>query len=188
MKRNLPGRTPRVASRKPVAARAGVAQAASPAPLAGRSTSERAYYLEDFEPGVGYMSPPRTMSEEEAIGFARRYDPQYFHTDPVAARDSAFGGLVCGGFQTAALAWALVLESRMFDQCPIAGLGVDELRWLAPVRPGDTLRCRFTLLDSRPSASQPDRGVARFRYEVINQAGTIVMTLVIAQLLRRRPG
>jgi acyl dehydratase len=149
--------------------------------------SQRDYYLDDFEPGVAYLSPPRTISEAEAIGFARRYDPQYFHTDPVAARDSAFGGLVCGGFQTAALAWALVLESRMFDQCPIAGIGVDELRWLAPVRPGDTLRCRFTLLDSRPSGSKADRGVARFRYEVINQEQRSVMTLVIIQLLRRRP-
>lgn len=145
----------------------------------------REYYLEDFEPGVAYLSPPRTISEEEAISFARQYDPQYFHTDPVAARESAFGGLVCGGFQTAALAWALVLESRMFDQCPIAGLGVDELRWLAPVRPGDTLRCRFTLLEARTSGSKPDRGVARFRYEVLDQDQRTVMTLVITQLLRR---
>jgi acyl dehydratase len=155
----------------------------SPEPTA---MSPREYFLEDFEPGVVYLSPPHTISEEEAIGFARRYDPQYFHTDPIAARDSAFGGLVCGGFQTAALAWAMVLESRMFDQCPIAGIGVDELRWLAPVRPGDTLRCRFTLLESRPSASRVDRGVGRFRYEVINQDQRTVMTLVIIQLLRRR--
>ena len=147
----------------------------------------RDFYLEDFEPGVAYMSPPRTLGEAEVIGFARQYDPQYFHTDPVAARHSAFGGLVCGGFQTAALSWAMVLESRMFDQCPIAGIGVDELRWLAPVRPGDTLRCRFTLLDARLSDSKPDRGVARFRYEMINQHERCVMTLVITQLLRRRP-
>lgn len=85
--------------------------------------STRDYYLDDFEPGAGHLSPPHMITEEEAIGFARRYDPQYFHTDPVAALDSAFGGLVCGGFQTAALAWALVLQSRMFDQCPIAGIG-----------------------------------------------------------------
>jgi acyl dehydratase len=75
----------------------------------------------------------------------------------------------------------------MFEQCPIAGIGVDELRWLAPVRPGDTLRCRFTLLDARPSASKPDRGVARFRYELVDQDERTVMTLVILQLLRRRP-
>lgn len=75
----------------------------------------------------------------------------------------------------------------MFDQCPIAGIGIDELRWLAPVKPGDTLRCRFTLLDWRPSGSKADRGIARFRYEVIDQADRTVMTLVIIQLLRRRP-
>ena len=114
----------------------------------------QAWYLEDFQPGVTHVSPPRTITEEEALGFARRYDAQYFHTDPVAARDSFFGGLVCGGFQTAALAWALVLDTGMFDACAIAGIGVDELRWLAPVRPGDTLRCRFTLIDSRPSHSR----------------------------------
>lgn len=149
--------------------------------------SPREYYLEDFEPGVSHLSPARTIGEDEAIEFARRYDDQYFHTDPVAARDSKFGTLVLGGFQTAALAWALVLDSRMFDQCPLAGIGIDELRWLAPVKPGDTLRCRFTLLEARNSASKPDRGVARFRYEVINQDGTPVLSLVMIQLLRRRP-
>jgi acyl dehydratase len=145
------------------------------------------YYLEDFLPGVTHVSPPHTVSEEEAIDFARRYDPQYFHTDPVAARDSAFGELVCGGFQTAALSWALVLKSGMFDHCALAGLGVDELRWLAPVRPGDTLRCRFTLLEARLSATKTDRGVGRFRYEVVDQGERTVLTLVITQLLRRRP-
>lgn len=147
----------------------------------------RDWYLDDFAPDVGYVSPARTITEEEAIAFARRYDPQYFHTDPDAARASDFGGLVCGGFQTAALAWALVLESRMFDQCPIAGIGVDELRWLAPVRPGDTLRCRFTLLEARRSERKPDRGVARFRYELVNQDERVVMTLVMIQLLKYRP-
>jgi acyl dehydratase len=81
----------------------------------------------------------------------------------------------------------MVLESRMFDDCPIAGIGIDELRWRAPVRPGDTLQCRFTLLDAKPSGSKPDRGVARFRYEVFNQAQTMVLSLVIIQLLHRRP-
>jgi acyl dehydratase len=149
--------------------------------------TQRDYFLDDFEPGVAHVSPPHTVTQEEAIEFAQRYDPQYFHTDPVRARESAFGGLVCGGFQTAALAWAMVLQSRMFDQCPIAGIGIDELRWLAPVKPGDTLRCRFTLLEARRSDSRPDRGVARFKYEVLNQDDVTVMTLVIIQLLRYRP-
>lgn len=155
-----------------------------PTPLPG---PPRAHYLEDFRPGVTYVSPARTVSQEEAVAFAQAYDPQYFHTDPVRARESAFGELVCGGFQTAALAWALVLESRLFDQCPIAGIGVDELRWRLPVKPGDTLRCRFTLLDARDSGSRADRGIARFRFDVVNQNDRTAMTLVLTQLLRKRP-
>jgi acyl dehydratase len=145
------------------------------------------YYLEDFEIGRRYTSPERTVSEQEALDFARRYDPQYFHLDPVAARDSVFGGLVIGGFQTAAIAWALVQQTRMFDASAIAGIGIDELRWHKPVRPGDTLRCDFTLLEARASRTQNDRGIARFRYELKNQRDEIVLSLAIIQMLRRRP-
>ena len=145
------------------------------------------YYLEDFEPGRIYSSPRRTVSEAEALEFARRYDAQYFHLDPVAARDSVFGGLVLGGFQTAAIAWALVLETGMFARSALAGIGVDELRWHKPVRPGDSLRCEFALIDARPSRTQRDRGIARFRYELKNQRDEIVLSLTIIQMLRRRP-
>jgi len=144
------------------------------------------YYLEDFEPGRRYSSPVHTVTDEEALDFARRYDAQYFHLDPVAARESVFGGLVLGGFQTAALAWALVLKSGMFDTCPMAGIGLDEVRWHEPVRPGDVLRCDFTLLDARPSKSRPEGGIARFRYELKNQRDEIVLSLIMIQLLRRR--
>ena len=145
------------------------------------------YYLEDFEPGRTYASPTHTISEEEALGFARRYDPQYFHLDPIAARDSVFGGVVIGGFQTAALAWALVQRTGMFEKSAMAGIGVDELRWHKPVRPGETLRCLFSLLDARASRTHDDRGVARFRYEVRNQRNEIVLSLIMIQMLRRRP-
>jgi len=146
------------------------------------------YYLEDLEPGRTYASPSRTVSEAEALDFARRYDPQYFHLDPVAARDSVFGGLVLGGFQTAAISWALVQQTGMFEASAIAGIGIDELRWHKPVRPGDTLRCDFTLLEARASRTQTDRGIARFRYELKNQRDEIVLSLVMIQMLRRRPG
>jgi acyl dehydratase len=145
------------------------------------------YYLEDFERGRTYMSPTRTVSEAEALEFARRYDAQYFHLDPVAARDSVFGGLVLGGFQTAAIAWALVLETGLFARSALAGIGVDELRWHKPVRPGDSLHCDFTLIDARISRTHPDRGIARFRYELKNQREEIVLSLTIIQMLRRRP-
>jgi acyl dehydratase len=145
------------------------------------------YYLEDFEPGRAFTSPAYTVTEAEALDFARRYDPQYFHLDPVAARDSVFGGLVLGGFQTAALAWALVQKTGMFERSALAGIGIDELRWHRPVRPADTLRCDFTLIEARPSRTQGDRGIARFRYEMRNQRDETVLSLVIIQLLRRRP-
>jgi acyl dehydratase len=144
------------------------------------------YYLEDFKLGHSYSSPTHTVTDEEALDFARRYDPQYFHLDPVAARQSVFGGLVLGGFQTAAFAWALVLRTGMFDQCAMAGIGLDEVRWHKPVRPGDCLRCDFTLLEARPSKSRPEGGIARFRYELKNQRDEIVLTLIMIQLLRRR--
>ena len=144
------------------------------------------YYLEDFKLGHSYRSPTHTVTDEKALDFARRYDPQYFHLDPVAARESVFGGLVLGGFQTAAFAWALVLRTGMFDQCAMAGIGLDEVRWHKPVRPGDFLRCDFTLLEARPSKSRAESGIARFRYELKNQRDEIVLTLVMIQLLRRR--
>jgi len=118
------------------------------------------YYLDDFEPGHTHTSPTQTISEEEALAFARRYDPQYFHLDPVAARDSVFGGIVLGGFQTAALAWTLVLRTGMFDKSAIAGIGLDELRWSRPARPRESLRCRYGRLAARPSRTQRDREIA----------------------------
>lgn len=144
------------------------------------------FYFDDFEIGKRYVSPKFTLSEEQSIEFARQYDPQYFHLDAEAARDSVFKGLAAPGFQTAALAWKLVLETGLFDQCAIAGLGVDALRWRRPVRPGDTLHVDFTLIDRTPSRSSSEQGIATFEYEMKNQRGEVVMTLKLTQMLRRR--
>ncbi|HQW20274.1 MAG TPA: MaoC/PaaZ C-terminal domain-containing protein [Rhodocyclaceae bacterium] len=133
-----------------------------------------------------YESLPHAVTEKEIIEFARHYDPQYFHLDAEAAKDSIFGGIVCGGFQTAALAWALAFKSSMFDDCSLAGIGIDELCWLEPVRPGNVLRCRFTMNEWRPSGSRPEAGVCRMRFEMVNQDDRPVMTMVMIQLLRRR--
>ena len=149
--------------------------------------TKKRIFLEDFELGVTYESPSHEVTEEEIIEFARRYDPQYFHLDAEAAKNSIFGGLVCGGFQTASLAWTLAHKSGMFDDCSIGGIGVDELRWLAPVRPGYVLRARFTVLEWRPSGSRPEACVCRMRCEVVQQDGRPVITMVMIQLLRRRP-
>lgn len=149
---------------------------------------KRPILIDDFEIDKAYESPPHTITKEEAIDFARRYDPQYFHLDEAAAKESAFGGLVCGGFQTAALAWALALKSGMFDDCPLAGIGIESLGWHHPVKPGDTVRCRFTLISWRPSQSKPGAAVSRMRYEVINDDDQTVLSMVMLQLVRCRLG
>jgi acyl dehydratase len=94
------------------------------------------YNLDDFEPGPVYSHPTHTVAEEEALDFAHRYDPQDHHLDPVAARDSVFGALVLGGFQTASFSSARMLRTGMFDRCAMAGIGLDDVRWHRPVRPG----------------------------------------------------
>jgi acyl dehydratase len=143
--------------------------------------------VKDFVPGVIYESPLHTISEEEALEFASRYDPQDFHLDAEAAKSSLFGRLVCGGFHTAALSWALALKSGKFDDCTLAGLGVDELRWLAPVQPGTTLQCRFTMINWRRSSTQAGAGVARMRFELFTGEDRLVFTMVMKLLLRLRP-
>lgn len=128
-----------------------------------------------------------TVADEQVIDFARQYDPQYYHLDPVAAQCSVFGGLVAGGFQTASLAWALGLKTRLFDHCAMAGIGVDELRWLRPLRAGDTVQCTLECVTNRPSRTRPDRGTATFRYIMTNQNDEAIMTLNLIQMLRTRP-
>ena len=146
-----------------------------------------AFYLDDFHPGNVYETPAVTVTREQLIGFAREYDPQPFHLDDAAGNASVFGGIAAGGFQTAALAWALGLRTGMFDDCAMAGIGVDELRWRLPLKPGDPLNCKMTVIDHRPSQSEADRGIATFVYDMTNQNGEVIMTLKLIQMLKRRP-
>jgi acyl dehydratase len=147
----------------------------------------RDYYLEDLKPGDVFSSPRFTLSEQQLLDFARSYDPQPFHLDHAAGAASAFGALVAGGFQTAALSWALALKTGVFDKCALAGLGVDALRWPKPVCAGDTLTCRFEVLEVRKSASRPDAGIATSRFDLFNQRDELVFTMRMTQLLKCRP-
>lgn len=144
------------------------------------------YYLDDLAPGDTFTSPSFVLTEQELIEFARKYDAQPFHIDAEAAASSHFGGLVAGGFQTAALAWALALRTGVFSKCALAGFGVEGLRWLKPVRPGDTLTCRFEVLETRISASRPGQGIAVPRFDLFNQNDDLVFTMRLALLLKRR--
>ena len=145
------------------------------------------YFLEDFGVGDVYETPSVTVTREQLVDFARQYDPQPYHLDDEAGDSSVFGGLSAGGFQIASMAWALGLRTGYFDQCAMAGIGIDELRWHRPLKPGDTIKCKMEVVENRLSRSKPDRGVATFRYEMTNQNNDAVMALTLIQMLRRGP-
>jgi acyl dehydratase len=132
--------------------------------------------FEDFEPGSVRTSGTVLVTEEEIIEFARRYDPQVFHIDPVAARSTLYGGLVASGWHTAAMAMRLIVENYLSRVASVGSPGVDEVRWLKPVRPGDVLSVRVTVLEARRSESKPDRGLVRSLVEVLNQDMAVVMS------------
>ena len=145
-------------------------------------------YLDDLPPGQRFTSPGLTLSEAEIIDFAWRYDPQPFHLDATAALGSPYGGLIASGFQSLAICFRLFIQSGVLAESSMGSPGIDELRWLAPVRPGDTLHSEIEVLEVRPSSSRPDRGIARLKYQAVNQRSETVLTFIVNHLLRRRPG
>jgi acyl dehydratase len=143
-------------------------------------------FFEDYVPGSVHELGTISISESDIVEFARRYDPQPFHIDPEAARHTQFGGLIASGWQTAGLMMRLAVDRYLSDVASLASPGVDELRWTQPVRPGDALSVRATVLEARPSMSKPDRGLVRTLFEVRNQRGEIVMTVKGMNMLKRR--
>jgi len=146
-----------------------------------------AQYFEDFRPGQTVELGSRTVTEEEIVAFARQWDPQPFHTDAEAARDSVFGGLIASGWHTGAMWMRLYVDSLLGGSASQGSTGVEELRWLAPVRPGDTLTGRLEVLEAVPSERRPDRGTVRIRAEMVNQDGVTVMSMMSRGHFGRRP-
>jgi acyl dehydratase len=144
-------------------------------------------YFEDFHVGQVIALGSRAVSEAEIIEFGRQFDPQYFHTDPEAARRSIWGGLVASGWHTASLFMRLLVDGHLCAVESIASPGVDEIRWLKPVRPGDVLTGRLTVLEATPSRSGAARGTLRQLGELINQNDELVMTLRAISIIGRRP-
>jgi acyl dehydratase len=144
-------------------------------------------YFEDYIEGDVHRFGSITVELDEVIAFAKRYDPQNFHADPDAAKLSQFGGIIASGWHTAALTMRLFAEHYLTHVASLASPGVDELRWLRPVRPGDTLSVRVTVLRAVPSTSKPERGIVTSFVEVFNQAGEAVMTFKCVNFIRRRP-
>lgn len=143
-------------------------------------------YLEDLHVGDRFGSDSFHVTEESIIAFARDFDPQAFHLDAAAAKRSVFQELVASGWHTAAMSMKLFVTGELRLAGGSVGLGVDELRWPRPVRPGDTLRLETEILDVRPSKSKPDRGVIRIRNVTSNQHGEVVQSFVASVLVRRR--
>jgi acyl dehydratase len=143
-------------------------------------------YFDDFAVGERFATRGVTLTESGIIDFALSYDPQPFHIDVEAARQSNYGGLIASGFQTLALGFRMVLETGIFRASSMGSPGFDELRWLRPVRPGDTLRTELEVLEKKPSRSKPDRGILRIAYRVKNQKDEEVLTFFSMQLLRRK--
>lgn len=144
-------------------------------------------YFEDFPAGRVDESAPRTITREEMVEFARKYDPQPFHLDDEAAKKTIFGGLIGSGWLTVSVMMRLLWDTMLKDVVSLGSPGSDEVRWLKPVRPGDTLRARFTVVEAIPSRSKPDRGVVKTFTEMLNQHGEVVMTMRGMGMFGRRP-
>jgi acyl dehydratase len=132
--------------------------------------------FEDLTPGSSQILGPVTVSKDDIIAFAREYDPQPFHVDEIAAKDSFIGTLIASGWHTCAINMRLLADGMLLDSMAMGAPGIDEVKWLKPVRPGDSLRSRMSILDSRPSKSRPSIGLVRFRFEILNQVDETVMT------------
>lgn len=143
-------------------------------------------YLDDLTLGQRFTTPGLTLTEAEIIDFAWRYDPQPFHLDASAAANSPYGGLIASGFQSLAICFRLFIQSGLLADSSMGSPGIDELRWLAPVRPGDTLHSEIEVLEVKPSSSKPDRGIARLRYNAVNQHQEAVLSFIVIHLLRRK--
>ncbi|MBL0419916.1 MaoC family dehydratase [Ramlibacter sp. AW1] len=145
-------------------------------------------FFEDFTIGETWVSPPTQVTAEEIVAFARDFDPQPMHTDAQQAARGPFKALVASGWHIAALAMRVFVQSGGYGSTPMVGLGIDELRWRAPVRAGDTLTVRREVFELRASQTSPSHGIVRTRVSVINQDGAVVMTLISAGRVPTRAG
>ena len=144
-------------------------------------------YLDDFKLGDRFEGASGyTVTEADIIGFALQYDPQPFHIDVEAAKKTHFGGLIASGFQTLAAGFRALYTSGCITSANLGGVGIDELRWLKPVRPGDTLRTVTIIKEIVPSQSKPDRGVLKHDVIISNQRGETVLTGTFVIILKRR--
>ena len=147
----------------------------------------RLRYWEDFAVGDEVVHGTHKLGEEEIVRFAREFDPQPFHVDPAAAAASPFGGLIASGWHTAAVYMGLFVRSELLASASLGSPGVENLRWLVPVRPGDVLTGRSRVVDSWPSETNPSRGTIVGEHELVNQRGEVVFEMRARGFIARRP-
>ncbi|MFI6074523.1 MaoC family dehydratase [Actinoplanes sp. NPDC051343] len=144
-------------------------------------------WFADYKPGAVYEYGHATLTEDELLDFARKFDPQPMHTDPAYAAAGPFGGLIASGWHTAGLMMRLLADNYLSKVASLASPGVDELRWPHPVRAGDVLRLRVEVVEARESRSKPDRGIVRTKAELLNQDDVVVMSMLAVNMVAKRP-
>lgn len=135
------------------------------------------YYWEDFHVGEVREMGPHTITEEEILNFAHQFDPQRFHVDAELARETIYGGLIASGWHTCSLVFRMTCDGLLLESSSMGSPGLENLRWLKPVRPGDTLRARIEVLESRPMASKPHLGLVRSVWQGLNQHNEVVVSM-----------
>jgi acyl dehydratase len=143
-------------------------------------------YLDDFEPGQIIELGSRDVTKDEIIAFAKQFDPQPFHLDEALAAETIYGGLIASGWHTVCLFMRLLVDGLLSNAASMGSPGVDEVRWLKPVRPGDVLTAKGVIHEVIPSRSKPDRGVLRTTYEMYNQHGEQVLSMKGVGMFGRR--
>jgi acyl dehydratase len=147
------------------------------------------YHWEDFKLGAVAIYGPRLVTREEIIAFASEFDPQPMHLDEAAASATLLGGLGASGWHTCSLLMRMICDGFILDSTSMGSPGVDEVRWLKPLRPGTNIRVRATVLDARASGSRPEMGLTKFMMEVLDDADAIIASLTTTLMFRRRePG
>jgi acyl dehydratase len=145
-------------------------------------------YFQDYPLGTTCECGSVSVDEAGMVAFAREFDPQPIHVDPAAAAAGPYRGLIASGWHTAALVMRLLVQNYLSAEGSLGSPGLDEIRWPSPVRPGDTLRVRATVVESRRSLSKPDRGIIKTMVEAVNQDDRPVMRAIAINFLRVRPG
>lgn len=143
-------------------------------------------WFEDFAEGSTASYGRHEMTREEIVSFAAQFDPQPMHLDEAAGARSILGGLSASGWHTCVVLMRIIADNLLKDSAAMGAPGIDQVRWLRPVHPGDVLGARHTVLEARASRSKPDRGFVKFRFEVLDQAGNVVMEQVNSIMFARR--